>query len=137
MLKEVDPKFKKECKTKALEMLYQFQQDQHIELMSQLESLPKDLADGITKLQIHDFLTTIAPINALNQEAEELLWHQRLIHGGDHNYNIIHKHVDSIPTMSSFEFGDVTKCLTCIRAKLTKVPVGHTSLRVKSKYQYQ
>ena len=137
VLKEVDSKFKQECKTKALEMLYQFQQDQHIELMSQLESLPKDISENVTKLPLHNLMYTIMPVNALNKEAEELLWHQRLIHGGDHNYDTIKKHVDGIPNMSGLEFDDVTKCSTCLRTKLTKVSPGHTSLRDKLKVPYQ
>ena len=137
VLKEVDSKFKQECKTKALEMLYQFQQDQHIQLMSQLESLPKDISENVAKLPLHNLMYTITPVSALKKEAEELLWHQRLIHGGDHSYDTIHKHVDGIPNMSGLEFDDVTKCSTCLRTKLTKVSPGHTSLRDKLKVPYQ
>ena len=106
--------------------------------MSQLESLPKDLADCMIKLPLHDLMCQITLVNALNKETEELLWHEQLIHGGDHKYDTIHKHVNDIPNiLFEFKFDDLTKCSTCLCAKLTQAPAGHTSLCNKLKFQYQ
>ena len=69
--------------------------------MNALESLPAQVSQEIKRIPLlHDRLFEIMPVNALNREAEELLWHQRLFHGGDHMYKDLHTHVDGIPDLS-------------------------------------
>ena len=99
--------------------------------------IPKNVADSVLQLPIHKWMYDITSANAMNKEDEELLWHQRLIHGGDHNYDNLHKHVGGVPNLSEFKFDDVTKCSTCLQVKLTKDPAGTTSLREQLKVQYQ
>ena len=43
------------------------------------------------------------PVNALNKDAEALLWHQRLIHSGTHAHKDLHEHVDGVPNLSDFK----------------------------------
>ena len=66
-----------------------------------------------------------------------MLWHQRLIHCGDFNFKDLHKHIDSIPYLSSFKLDDVTQCATCLKSKLTKVSPGARSLREMATRPYQ
>ena len=54
-------------------MLYTYQQHQCEFLISQLESLPKDLSTGLKKLPVLDLMYETTPINILNKDTEELL----------------------------------------------------------------
>jgi hypothetical protein len=75
--------------------------------MSILESLPEEYYDACINLPFHEYTGASTPINALNKEAEALLWHQRLIHCGPHSLKDIHNHVDGVPNLSSFKFDDL------------------------------
>ena len=68
-------------------------------------------------------------IQLLSDEAQDLLWHQRLIHCGQHTLKDLHKHVEGIPNSSKTKFNDLTHCATCIKANLTKAAAGHLSLQ--------
>jgi hypothetical protein len=132
-----DPIFQADCKRKHLELIYNHQQKQHINLMSILEALPGEYHKAIINLPFHEYTGASTPINALNKEAEALLWHQRLIHCGHHSLKDIHNHVDGVPNLSSFKFDDLLKCPTCLKTNLTKSPPGHKSLRDTVTRPYQ
>ena len=131
--KEHDPKFRKKIKSQALEMIYNYQQDKHIELMSALESLPEEYHS----LPFHTYLAKTIPINAINMEAEAMLWHQRLVHCGPHSMKRIHDQVDGVPDLSKFEFDAILKCPTCLKTNLTKSSAGFHSLRDTVERPYQ
>lgn len=78
-----------------------------------------------------------SPLNALNKDTEELLWHIQLAHGGDHNHDSLYKHIDGIPNFSNLKFDDMNKWSTCLRVKLTKNTAGHQSLRNHLTSPYQ
>ena len=69
-----------------------------------------------------------AVVDSITDSTRELLWHQFLIHIGQYSMKNIHLHVDGFPNLSNAKFYDLTKCATCLKANLTKSPVGHTSL---------
>jgi hypothetical protein len=87
--------------------------------MSILESLPEEYYEACIHLPFHEYTGASTPVNALNKEAEALLWHQRLIHCGPHSLKGIHNHVDGVTNLSSFKFDDLLKCPTC----LNRIPV--------------
>jgi hypothetical protein len=124
-----DPVFKSKCKSKHLELIYNHQQKQYVKLMSILESLPEQYYKACISLPFHEYTGASTPVNALNKEAEALLWHQRLIHCGAHSMKDIHNHVDGVPNLSSFKLDDLSKCPTCIKTNLTKIAAGKKSLR--------
>jgi hypothetical protein len=105
--------------------------------MSILESLPGEYHKAIINLPFHEYTGASTPINALNKEAEALLWHQRHIHCGPYSLKDIHNHVDGVPNLSSFKFDDLLKCPTCLKINLTKSPAGHKSLRDTVTRPYQ
>ena len=74
-------------------------QEKQFELRLCLESLPEEYHS----LPFQEYFAKTIPIAALNNEAEAMLWHQRLIHC-------------------------VLKCPTCLKVNLTK-DFGKTSLR--------
>ena len=57
-----------------------------------------------------------------------MLWHQHLIHNGQHSMKNICLHVDGVPTLFNAKFNDITTCATCLKANLIKSLAGHTSL---------
>ena len=106
-------------------MLYNYQQNKHVELMLVMESLPEEYHS----LPFHTFLANTLPINVVNMEAEAMLWHQRLVYCGPHLMKRIHEHVDGVPNPSKFEFHAILKCPTCLKINLTKSSVKFYSLR--------
>jgi len=132
-----DPVFKSKCKSKHLELIYNHQQKQHVKLMSILESLPEQYYKACINLPFHEYTGASTLVNALNKEAEALLWHQRLIHCGAHSMKDIHNHVDGVPNLSSFKLDDLSKCPTCIKTNLTKLAAGKKSLRATVTQPYQ
>ena len=74
----------------------------------------------------------------MTKQADAVLWHQRLLHCGTHTFKKLHEQVDGVPNLSKMEpFDDVNKCTTCMKAKLTKVPADHISLRATLNTPYQ
>jgi hypothetical protein len=123
-----DPVFQADCKQKHVGLIYNHQHKEYIKLMSILESLPEEYYEACINLPFHEYTGASTPINALNKEAEALLWHQRLIHCGPHSLKDIHNHVDGVPDLSSFKFNDLLKCPTCLKTNLTKSAAGKKSL---------
>ena len=102
---ENDPKFKQECNEMAMKSLYEYQQKQYQDLMEVLTQIPKEFHS----LPFHCWGIETVTINALADEAQDLLWYQRLIHCGQHSFADIHKHVEGIPNLSKTSFNDLTK----------------------------
>ena len=61
-------------------MIYEYQEEKFTQLVEALHSLPPEYS----KPKYTDFILENTPTHALNQEAEALLWHQRLLHCGHH-----------------------------------------------------
>ena len=108
----------------------EFNSPEHISLLEVLESLPRDYAKFPS---YHTMISQVTPINALNKEAEALLWHQRIGHAGPHIFKDLHTHVNGIPDLLHFKFDDLTKCNTCMKGKLSKVPPGDSSSRERER----
>jgi hypothetical protein len=123
-----DPVFQVDCKQMHLELIYDHQQKEYVSLMSILESLPEEYYEACINLPFHEYTGASTPVNALNKEAEALLWHQRLIHCGPNSLKGIHNHVDGVLNLSSFKFDDLLKCPTCLKTNLTKSAAGKKSL---------
>lgn len=107
-----------------MKSLYEFQQKQRQDLMEVLTQIPKEFRS----LPVHYWNTETFTINALAEEDNDLLWHQRLIHCGQHIFNDLHQKVDGIPNLSNTKFYDLTKYVTCLKANLTKAAAGHSTL---------
>ena len=73
---DVDPVFNLNCKQKSLKAIYEYQQQQHLDLIQILESVPSQFH----KLPFNHWIARNTPVNALTDKANEMLWHQRLIH---------------------------------------------------------
>ena len=92
--------------------------------MDIFSQVPKE----IHTLPFYYWSTETVNINALSDEACNLLWHQRLIHCGQHTLKDLHKYVNSIPNLSDTKFNDLTKCATYLKANFTKASACHSSL---------
>lgn len=68
--------FRKKCDMLSVNLIYEHQQQEHINLMSSLESVP----DQFHKLQFHSWIHNNTPLNALTKKAHKMSWHQILIH---------------------------------------------------------
>lgn len=101
--------------------------------MEVLTQIPKEFHS----LPFYRWDTETFTINALAEEVKDLLWHQRLIHCGQHSFADIHKHVDGIPNLSKTLFNDLTKCATCLKTNHTKAAFSHSSLQDSLKHPYQ
>jgi len=77
----------------------------------------------------HTYLSCAAPVLALRQDTERLLWHQRLGHPSDHYLFNAHKFVKGVPKFRHLD-AVMDICPTCIRAKQTKSPAGPNTTRV-------
>jgi len=130
---DVDPVFNLNCKRKSLEAIYEYQQQQHLDLMQILESVPSQFH----KLPFNHWIARNTPVNALTDKANEMLWHQRLIHLSPQSIQQAHQFVDGVPNLSKFKFDDIDGCSTCIKANLRKRSAGKRSLSesVSSPYQ--
>ena len=63
------------------------------------------------------------PVNKIRVETERILWHQRLGHPCDEYLYSAHKFIDGVPKFK--RRSDVmSKCSTCIKAKMTKTAPG-------------
>ena len=130
---ETDKEFQESCDSLKLQTLYEYQQQKHIELMEVLTQVPPEFHT----LPFHLWDTDEAMVDSITDSARELLWHQKLIHVGQHSMKSLHLHVDGIPNLSNANFNDLTKCATCLKANLTKSPAGHSSLRESLTRAYQ
>ena len=128
-----DKKFKNECEIMQFKLIYEHQQKEYTKLINLIDTLPED----VQKLPFHLYIAEATPINAIKQEALELLRHCRLIHCGASTLKGLHKYVDGVPDMSKFEFNDIKKCATCLQAKIHKNSPGTHSLRDTVSHPYQ
>ena len=90
------------------------QQREHINLISVLESV----AQKFHTLPFHTWICNNTPVKSLKEKAHEMLWNQNLIHMSLQIIKEIYKFVDGVPNLSNFDFDNITKCLTCIKADL-------------------
>ena len=68
------------------------------------------------------------PVNKIRVETERILWHQRLGHPCDEYLYSAHKFIDGVPKFK--RRSDVmSKCSTCIKAKMTKNSPGPNSTK--------
>ena len=130
---ESDKEFYDSCDSLKLQYLYEYQQQKHIELMDVLTQVPPEFHS----IPFHLWDTEEAVVDSITDSARELLWHQLLIHIGQHSMKNIHLHVNGVPNLSNAKFDDLTKCATCLKANLTKSTAGHTSLRESLSRAYQ
>ena len=128
-----DENFCEEVDALTLKYIYQHQQKQHEDLMEVLTHIP----ETFHTLPYHMWGTEQVLVDSLSDEARSHLWHQRLIHCGEHSMKDAHKHIEGVPNMSKFSFNDLTRCATCIKSKLTKNSPGHRSLRDSLSRAYQ
>lgn len=108
-------------------------QQQHQDLMNVLSQVLKEFHT----LSFHYWATESITIDGLSNETCDLLWHQRSIHCGQHTLKDMHKYMDGIPNLSNTKFNDLTKCVTCLKASLTKASAGHSSLFESLSCPYQ
>ena len=99
-----------------MQLIYDHQQQEHIRLLNELESVPTHFH----KLPFHSWIHHNTPVHALSKQAHEMIWHQRLIHLSPQTIKEAYNYVDGIPDLSCFNFDDVTKCPTSIKANLRK-----------------
>ena len=82
-----------------------------------LEMQQDEMSPKFQWLSFHLWGSFPCLIDSLSNSACKLLWHQRLIHCGEHTLGYKNK------------FNDLTHCETCLKATLTNSPAGHHSLR--------
>ena len=117
---DVDPVFNLQCQQKSFEAVYSYHQQQHLELMQVLDSIPEQFH----KLPFHQWIARNTPVNALTDKAHEMLWHQRLIHMSPQSIQQAYQYVDGVPNLTKFKFDDIDGCSTCIKANLRKKFAG-------------
>ena len=113
--------------------MYEHQQKQYVNLMDELEWGSKQFPP----LPFHRIIFNTIPINALFLEAQAHLWHQRMMHCGEFNFNSLHENVDGLPNLNKFDIDELSKCSICMRTKLTKSSAGPRSLRDRVLKPYQ
>ena len=128
-----DSKFKTACDNKAMQLIYEYQQQEQVKLMNSLQSVPKQFHS----LPFHEWIHQNTPVNALTEQAHEMLWHQRLIHLHPASIQNAHNFVDGILNLSKFNFNDMDQCTTCIEANLCKRSAGKRSLSKSVTCPYQ
>lgn len=121
------------CDSLTMKSLYEYQQQKHIELIDILTQVLPDFH----KLPFYFWDTDEAVINFITDSAREMLWHQRLIHIGQHSMKNIHLYVDRVMNLSNDKFDDITKCAICSKANFKKFPAGHTSLQESLTQAYE
>ena len=70
----------------AMKYLYEHQQQQHEDFIQALNHIPQEFHS----LPYHYWGTETFTIQSLSDEARDLLWHQRLIHCGQHTLKNLH-----------------------------------------------
>ena len=116
LMSESDKQFQEKCaELSHYERHHEIQQD--------------EISPKFHRLPFHLWGTSPLLIDSLSHSAHELLWHQCLIHCGEHTLRYIHNHVDGLSNLRKFKFDDLTHCATCLKATLTNSPAGHHSLR--------
>jgi hypothetical protein len=125
-----DPEFQDDCTNASLLHVYAFQENAMSKLQSDLEDMPRN----IMKLPFHEYIQENTPVQAIRQETERLLWHQRLGHTSDYYLYNAHQHVKGVPQFKHMD-KVLDTCPTCIRAKQKKEPAGSNSTRTATLLQ--
>ena len=128
-----DPAFKEKYDLKTLQLIYEYQQCEHLQLMNSLSQVP----EKFHKLSFHIWSLNNTPINASREEAHEMLWYQRLIHLSPVTSRKAHLHCDGIPNLSKLRFDNITKCTTFLKANQTKSTQSTRSLMESVSHPYQ
>ena len=89
------------------------------------------------KFPFHTWTANHTPIHSLWDEAQEMLWHQWLIHLVPHTIQESYKHIDGFPNLSKFKFNNLSKCYTCIKANMTNNLPRKRSLTKSVRCPYQ
>ena len=84
-------------------------------------SVIDDLPEIAQQLPYHLYIANATPVNAIKQEAIDLLWHQRLIHCGMSSMKDLHKHVDGIPNLNHIKFNNIDKCAVFFKLRRRKM----------------
>ena len=111
-----DKDFRKNCDLKIRQLVYEYQQKEHIKLMNELQQVPVKYHN----LPFHTWISNNTPIQALKTQAHEMLRHQRLIHLSSATLQSTYKYCDGISNLSNFAFDDIKNCSTCIKANVRK-----------------
>ena len=128
-----DEDFRRKCNLKSSQLIYEHQQQEHLKLVSVLEQTPI----RFHKLLSHQWIANNTQVNALTDQAHEMIWHQRLIHLSPATLQNTHKYVEGIPNLSNFRLNDVKNCPTCIKANMRKNSAGKRSLSKTVLHPYQ
>lgn len=120
-----DAEFAADVQRATLFHIYAHQENEYRTLRHQLETLPVMFHD----IPFHQHIQHATPIQAIRQETERLLWHQRLGHPSDYYLFHAHKHIKGVPKFKHLD-PILDRCPTCIRAKQTKEPAGPNTTRV-------
>ena len=81
------------------------------------------LATHFRKLIVHSI-----PVNKIRVKTERVLWHQRLGHPCDEYLYSAHKFIDGVAKFKR-RSNIMSKCSTCIKAKMTKTAPGPISTK--------
>ncbi len=123
--------FRREVAKATVFNIFAWQHAEYTTLCEELDQLPFDTSD----FPIEDFVKRNAPICAIKQATERLLWHQRLGHPSDYYLTNAHKHIKGVPKFSHM-VPILENCPTCLRAKLAKQPAGpHTTRTATAPFQ--
>ena len=128
-----DLSFQKACDAKAVKLIYEHQERNHLQLVQVLESVPKDYHS----LPFSSWIKHNIPVHALTKKAHEILWHQCLMHMSPQTIQNAHKFVDGVPNLSKFFFDNIDQFPTCIDTNLCKNAPGKRSLSESVLCPYQ
>ena len=128
-----DKDFRQQCDLKSIQLIYDHQQQENIKLINELEQTPVRFHN----LPFHLWITNNTPVNALTDQAHEMIWHQRLIHLSPATLKIVYKYVEGLPNLSNFKFDNVKNFPTCIKANMQKNSACKRSLSESVTHPYQ
>ena len=99
------------------------QQDSDIRLVP-----PANFQAALTATPFRELILQSIPVNKIHIETERILWHQRLGHPCNKYLYSAHKFIDGVPKFKR-RFDVMSKCSTCIKAKMTKTAPGPNSTK--------
>ena len=114
--------------TGVLLLCTQLQISNHFDSFSNINPAVDPLTTAIEATSFKDLLLKSIPVNTICVETDRILWHQRLCHLCDKYFYSAHKFIDVVPKFK--RHSDVmSKCSTCIKAKMTKIDPGPNSTK--------
>lgn len=123
-----DDDFRLACEQATLCHIFAHQEQEYAKLREDLKQLPMLYQD----LPYHEYIHHNTPVNAIREETQRMLWHQRLGHPSDYYLFNAHKHITGVPQFKHLD-PILETCPTCIRAKQTKEPAGPHSTRTATR----